>query len=491
MNYLIWGTGSNTKAFLNEYWNVYFNSGTEHSILAFIDNKKEKVGQYFFNKKIISPLMIKNFVFDRIIICSTYEQEIKEQLINDIKIDKKVIMNQAQIEDEWYHNILEHILNKKFLIIGDKEIYKQMNIYTVLFNVSGFVDIRNLEEVLQYEYDYILLMDLMNILFLDRTIGKIELETQLIEVLSKQYNIDTKKILTNTAFLTIRNKDRKISLGNENIDKIFLVIRLGGITAGLGAILNKVSLNISYAKEKGYIPIIDLTDKNQYLEKDEIGKINAWEKFFEQPTKYKMQDIQKSKNIIITSTNNRPNLINTNNLSFLKMKPRLEREVIKYNDSLYGEGKKGLGVLFRGSDYANRKPYRHQIQPNLETMILKVKEKLLEWEKQTKFDFIYLCTEVEEAVKCFKKEFGNKLRFYPQKRVNQNYNGYLAEKKFERKDDAYHRGADYYIVLNALSKCNSLIAGACAGTTIALNLNNHQYEHVYIFNLGKYGIDDI
>ena len=173
------------------------------------------------------------------------------------------------------------------------------------------------------------------------------------------------------------------------------------------------------------------------------------------------------------------------------MKPRLEREVIKYNDSLYGEGKKGLGVLFRGSDYANRKPYRHQIQPNLETMILKVKEKLLEWEKQTKFDFIYLCTEVEEAVKCFKKEFGNKLRFYPQKRVNQNYNGYLAEKKFERKDDAYHRGADYYIVLNALSKCNSLIAGACAGTTIALNLNNHQYEHVYIFNLGKYGIDDI
>ena len=53
MNYLIWGTGSNTKAFLNEYWNVYFNSGTEHSILAFIDNKKEKVGQYFFNKKII------------------------------------------------------------------------------------------------------------------------------------------------------------------------------------------------------------------------------------------------------------------------------------------------------------------------------------------------------------------------------------------------------------------------------------------------------
>lgn len=231
--------------------------------------------------------------------------------------------------------------------------------------------------------------------------------------------------------------------------------------------------------------------KSQYLEKNEEGRINAWEKFFMQPTGYSLQDIKKSKNVIIVGSGpinrKQSSLMNNISLDFLKMQPWVESQVIKYIKIFLGKTDKVLGVLFRGTDYTNTRPYGHQKQPELKMMISKVKEKLLEWGD---FDRIYLCTEVEQAVECFKNEFGEKVCFYPQKRVQEDFNGRLSEIRFKRKNDAYHKGADYWIVLNILSKCHSLIAGKCAGTTIALMLNNGEYKNKYLFELGRYGIDD-
>ena len=91
----------------------------------------------------------------------------------------------------------------------------------------------------------------------------------------------------------------------------------------------------------------------------------------------------------------------------------------------------------------------------------------------------------------FQEEFHEKLYYYPQKRVSANCCEYLSSITFDRENDTYLRGADYFIALNALSKCDSLIAGMCTGTRLALKLNKNNYNHTYIFNLGKYGIDDI
>jgi len=67
----------------------------------------------------------------------------------------------------------------------------------------------------------------------------------------------------------------------------------------------------------------------------------------------------------------------------------------------------------------------------------------------------------------------------------------LALYSFGIKDERTKRGEDYWIVLNILSSCNSIIAGQCGGTDVALTLNNNQYENVYLFDLGRYGMDAI
>lgn len=176
----------------------------------------------------------------------------------------------------------------------------------------------------------------------------------------------------------------------------------------------------------------------------------------------------------------------TNMFNFLQISAQLMEFVNLMEKQL--SGKKLLGVLFRGTDYANMKPYGHHIQPTLEEMIMKVKEKINEWGD---FDGIYVCTEVEEAIKEFETNFSIPVYYYPQKRFPQSTDCHLATVEFERENDKYLRGAEYFSALWWLSKCDSLIAGRCSGSYIASQLNDGKYKNKYLFTLGMYGIDDI
>ena len=61
---------------------------------------------------------------------------------------------------------------------------------------------------------------------------------------------------------------------------------------------------IKDATEKGYIPVVDMKDSpNPMLMPDEVGKVNAWDLFFDQPQGYTLEMLQASKNIILGSIN--------------------------------------------------------------------------------------------------------------------------------------------------------------------------------------------
>jgi len=486
VEYLIWGTGRCTKELLNDYAVGYFR---EHSILAFVDNDKKQWGKVFFSREIISPEAVENLSFDKILICSRInEKAILRQVIGKLKIDRKLVMTLREFEESFYNNLIENksILNSRILMVGDKKICQMWKAYLNLLDlhVCGIVDIQSLEDIKEYQYDYVLLMRLINIPYLDRTVGKIELERQYVHGISQKCKMSEALILTDIVVDVLMKRDKYVSFGEENKNKTFLIIRLSSPTIGLGAFVIKVATNVEYAKNMGYIPVVDMMSQNQYLEDGELGKVNAWEKFFEQPAGYSLYDIRKSKNIIITSETK--SFSKDIKLDFLRTKPELQKTMREYKATLRKNGKI-LGVLFRGSDYANLRPYKHNIQPDLKTMILKVKEKIDEWGG---FDHIYLCTEVQEAVICFQEEFQDQLFFYPQERVSQDYCGYLAEHKFKKENGSYFRGADYWTVLNALSECDSLIACPCSGASITLMLNKNSYRHTYVFELGQYGLDN-
>jgi len=77
MKYLIFGTGGAARKFLKLWYNVYFEHNY-NSVLAFIDNNPDKIGTVFLDKPIISPYDIHQYEYDYIVICSSFEEEIKE-----------------------------------------------------------------------------------------------------------------------------------------------------------------------------------------------------------------------------------------------------------------------------------------------------------------------------------------------------------------------------------------------------------------------------
>lgn len=64
---------------------------------------------------------------------------------------------------------------------------------------------------------------------------------------------------------------------------------------GLISFHNSALYSIRYALDKGYIPVIDYQNyKNIYLTEDKFGKENSWEYYFDQPSGYNIEDINKA-----------------------------------------------------------------------------------------------------------------------------------------------------------------------------------------------------
>lgn len=487
MEYLVWGAGRNTFKMINEYYSFHFY---ENPIKAVIDNDKSKWGKRILHYPIISPEKIQEYSFDKILMLSHYHT-ITKQIVDELQIEKEKIITKEELLEELYKQLTEEffIFDKRVLIIGDIQNYSlKGRHYLEILNVVGFVDYHEIASIVQYSFDYVLLMNFMDIPeFSKKNVCGLTVEEKLIEQISN-YGVERRKILNYGIDLILKDRDYPLhSNGKKNKDKTFLVYKPPG-SGGLGAVVAVVARLAEYTKEKGYVLVVDWqSNNNQYLEDYEENRVNAWEKFFEQPEGYTLSEARNSKNVVIRCQGKRSDKLRSDlNLDFLHMKPSLEKQVDQYK-KYYLEGKKVLGVLYRGSDYANRKPYAHAIQPDLSTMIETVAAKMVDWGG---YDKIFLATEVREAIRAFEERFPNKVVYYPQDRVPEDYNEYLANYKFYDKNDSYRRGADYWTILNILAECDSLIAGRTGGTTVVEMLNKNRYSNKLIFDLGQYGIDD-
>ena len=328
-----------------------------------------------------------------------------------------------------------------------------------------------------YNYDYVLLTSYQ---------GQKILEV--IDEIVVRCGIEKECLLTHRVFSIFQNHIERYSNGERYADKKFLLIRNINYISGLGSICDMVITNVSYARQNGYIPIVDLKScKSQYLEEEKYGTVNAWEKFFFQPDKYTLDDVKEAKNILRVSNGVIWQSCKKQEMPWLpKMKNELEEKYKKYLREI--EGKRWLGVLFRGTDYSQQAPYGLPVQPDLDTMINMTRRKMDEWGE---FDLIFLCTEVQQACERFEEEFGNKVIFYPQLRFDAEIDVVrLALYSFHVQGERTKRGEDYWIALNILGFCNSIIAGRCCGTEMAMKINCNCYENKYLFDLGRYGISE-
>lgn len=307
-----------------------------------------------------------------------------------------------------------------------------------------------------------------------------------------------------------------VRFGDKNPDVEFAVLQRGelGGSAGVFSFFNTFLREMMVAFNNNRIPVIDMKNYWNIYHKNigQIGNVNTWELFFEQPfPEYPLEEVYKSANVAFSDKRGKTACnqdITTDRVirdldlrgiyhRIYKENIRLSSRVKKEFNDIYknvfeknrADGDIVLGVSVRGTDYIAAKPYLHDIQPSLEQVYCKVKEIMDEW-GITK---IYVNSDEERSIDYMKDKFPGKVFSMDYQRFD-NYSAgtknLLGEIRFEREDDAYHRGADYLVSNLLLAECDSFIGSVNSGCIATLIIKN-KFEHEYIFDeLGHYGIDD-
>jgi hypothetical protein len=300
----------------------------------------------------------------------------------------------------------------------------------------------------------------------------------------------------------LRKKEYKKSYGNEHKDKTFYVVGFPRGTDGLLFIILCNLSHVSYALEKGYIPVVDLQNfDNQYLEPGNFGKNNSWEYYFDQPMDFRLDTIKNSKNIILSNRLQMPNLNYKIDFYIFKNQERLLyfrkifQTYIKFNETsgnfmseeythIMTGKERVLGVLCRGTDYLLKKPSGHPRQPEPVEVINMAKKIMTE----KNCSHLYLATEDEEIYNLFKQNFDGRLLTNSQKRYTAddlNNLQYISQIQDRRERDKYFSGLEYLSSLNILSKCSCFIGGRTAGA-IGVYLMTNGFEYDYTWDKGFY-----
>ena len=273
-------------------------------------------------------------------------------------------------------------------------------------------------------------------------------------------------------------------------------------TGLFGHVLHKM-IHVLYALSAGLTPIVDMQNYDSiYLEDGEIGKVNAWEKFFLQPFGHGLESITEpiqpmvnlwpSENIPLFLFNKHENydkyfkVIATIYSNYLKLNETTEKHINEEYNRLIKPDMRVLGVYCRGTDYKKMKPSFHPIQPEVEDVIEYVRTALADWD----CSHIFLTTDERKTYELFEAAYpGRVLRstgmFYDDAQADYS-SQYVGLTKFDRANDVYLKGLEYLTSVMIFARCTSAVMGMCAGSMAATYINGGKFENLYVYDLGAY-----
>ncbi len=242
--------------------------------------------------------------------------------------------------------------------------------------------------------------------------------------------------------------------GKKNKNKIFYVIKR---TPGAGLFSNLIYVfnHLELAIRNNFIPIIDMKNFiTIYNERKKINSsFNTWDYYFEKINNYKLNEVYKSQNVIITKNKffkQFSNTITSNKFanigeSYIKIKSKFINESNNFfNKNL---NYNTLAVHYRGTSY--KTSANHPFPATHEQAINKI-NKLISLHNYKK---IFLCTEDKEFFNKMKKNFQSNLHY-----IN-SYRSYKddAFKKFPRKLHRYKLGCEILLEALIISKCKGFL----------------------------------
>lgn len=285
--------------------------------------------------------------------------------------------------------------------------------------------------------------------------------------------------------------------GSNNPDITFYVIKDHLEGSGLTDMLKRAFAKIAMVQEKpgNIIPIIDFSadgDKNQFT----LGNgENAWTLFFEQISEIPLEEVYKSKNVIVSSHKGwdwynpynfeKHCFVNWEVMfqKYVKIKKDAMQYIIElYNETIQHRKGKVLGVIGRGSDcYSSKGMMPKPMEPN--TFLQEVQIAMKKWSCET----IFLATEDKQVYDIFMtSELCDKIVAVDQYRVDysakNNYDLLLSEIKIREHENGYMDTLKYLGILYILSKCDSLMATCgCGAVQCALAFKEGKFQHIKIF----------
>ena len=292
---------------------------------------------------------------------------------------------------------------------------------------------------------------------------------------------------------------RIIRLGKKK----YCILRPHISAGGICLYLNRVLGGCVYAELRNMIPVVDmLTVPNRYLLDDEVGHINSWEYYFEQPAGIELDEALslKDSQVVTLPVGSifpaQDGKFFGNFLGQLTFWRRICRKYIHFAPAVIErfermktkyKGRKILGLLVRGTDYVTTKPKYHPIPPTAEQAIAKVQEAM----RDKNFDSVYLATEDKKILAKFQQVFGEKLILPEAQYVDYDYNNTDVRKNLlynyhiDRENDRYLSGMEYLVSMLFLSQCKGFITSGTNGSVVVMLLSDG-FDYFYFFDLGMY-----
>ena len=149
-----------------------------------------------------------------------------------------------------------------------------------------------------------------------------------------------------------------------------------------------------------------------YTEQEAVnGTKNVWEYFFKQPSPYTLEEVYKSKNVILSNgslpfcnMSMHPDVLQwQRKISLLvPFNIAVYRHIEEVKAKLLPTGKRILGVPIRGSDLSQR-VIGHNIPASKEDLLPIIQRKI----KQLEIDYVYLVSEDTETINYYKDKLKN------------------------------------------------------------------------------------
>lgn len=306
------------------------------------------------------------------------------------------------------------------------------------------------------------------------------------------------------------------SYGKLNKNKKFYVIKYNRQECGIFSMIFHLIPQIEYAVRRNYIPIIDCRETylSMIQDRENAGKENAWEYYFEQPLdNYSLDEVYHSKHVIYVRKNGWgfKQSLSYNDIpmpdqdlcywssifnKYLKLNAVL-RERVKYEKRIFPRDNKILGISIRagyrwGGLVKNPLFYQHPKVADCDIFITEISKIMKEWN----YDIFFLACDDREYSDRIANFFGDKcirmnrplLHFFEnnlpiisvKERINE-FKDYSTQKKTE----------DYIVETYLLSQCESLYACIGTGVQYAYVLNGGKYKHMLINDMGLWTKEDL